>query len=191
MQPRSGPIRRLADKPSSFSGRLAVNSAANPPRRNMQAQETPHHTVATRLVAAIRILCALGSRLKSEIDVRRDPSAFAWRQRPQCREQLRQQEPDVRHRRAALRGLRPAGGVHARGLRGVHDRRRSGALCRGTAGTAVARVHDRARRRNVHGERNLLSPGGVGRTRKPGSADRRRRARLYGDHAFLRAHGDE
>ena len=63
----------------------------------MQAQGTPTTALATRLVVAVRIFA------QSEV---------GWRAKlmspPLCREQLCQQELDVRHRGAAHRGIRPA-----------------------------------------------------------------------------------
>ena len=157
----------------------------------MQAQETPHHTVATRLVAAIRFFARSEVGSESEIDVRRNPSAFARCQRPHVANSY------------VNRNLMSA--IAERHF-GDFVRQAEFTLAVFAASTIVAVLARFAEERlgllwrefmtdravaTYMAERNLLSPGGVGRTREPGSADRRRRARLYGDHAFLRAHGDE
>ena len=183
---------RLRIAALSFRDRLDwLQFGRHLPRRNMRAQGTSKSAVATRLLTAIRtfarsevgwkaklmfaailvlLIGANGLNVANSFVNRNLMSAIAERHTAQFVWQA---------------------AAYACGLRGVHDRSRSGALRRGAAGLALARIRDRARCRRLYGERNLPSPGDVGRTRKPGSADRRGRARVHRHHAFLRAHGDQ
>ena len=72
----------------------------------MQAHGTPNSAVSDAACRSHPNFRAIGGRLASETDVRRDPCAAHRRERAQCRVQFRQQELDVRHRGKAYRAIR-------------------------------------------------------------------------------------